>query len=288
VNIGDLVVPGQILAQIDPLLQDLAVRTSEADLAKAQAQLANATASEIRRSALLAKKVATEADFDSARQALEVATASVKQAEANLVKAREQRSYAMLTADEAGVVTSADAEVGQMVVAGKKVITIAHTDIREAVVDSPDMAARALSPGDPFTVRLQADPTLTTTGTVREIAPQADPATRTRRVKITLESENEAFRLGATVTVLSVRPGAAQTFFDVPVSALLDRDGSSRVWLLDPTSKTVRTTPVEVAERDDRKARIVGGLQAGTRIIVAGVNSLSDGQTVRFDERTSP
>lgn len=287
VDVGDVVAPGQVLAQIDPLLLDLAVRTSEADLAKAQAQLANAAAAEGRRSTLFAKRIVTQADFDSARQALEAATASVKQAEANLVKAREQRNYATLIADAAGVVTSVDAEIGQMVATGKKVMTIARTDIREAVVDIPDAAARSLTPGNLFIVRLQADFSVTATGKVREIAPQADSATRTRRIKITLDQSIEAFRLGATVTVLPAATTAAPTVFDIPASAILNRDGGTHVWLLDPMTKTVHATPVQVAEQNDRKARIVRGLQAGARIIVAGVNSLSDGQIVKFDERIS-
>ncbi len=71
-------------------------------------------------------------------------------------------------------------------------------------------------------------------------------------------------------------------------SAIFQRDGAARVWLLDPTTGTVHATPVQVAEQDERKARIVAGLQAGARIVVAGVNSLSDGQAVKFDERVSP
>jgi RND family efflux transporter MFP subunit len=288
VDVGDLVAPGQLLAQIDPMLLDLAVRASEADLAKAQAQLVNASAAEGRTSSLFAKQVVNEAEFDNARQALEAATAGVKQAEANLAKAREQRSYATLTADEAGVVTSVDAEIGQTVAAGRTVMTIARTDVREAVVDIPDTTARSMSPGAPFAIRLQADPSVAASGRLREIAPQADAATRTRRVKITLDQSIEAFRLGATISVLPATLAAAQAVFDIPASAILDRNGGTHVWLLDPMTGTVRVVPVEVAERDERKARIVGQLPVGTRIVAAGVNSLSEGQSVKLDERTLP
>jgi len=287
-DVGDVVAPGQVLAQIDPQLLDLAVRVSDADLAKAQAQFANASAAEGRISTLFAKQVANRADFDNARQALEAAAAGVKQAQANLAKAREQRSYATLTADEAGVVTSVDAEIGQTVAAGKKVMTIARTDIREAVVDIPDAAARSMSQGERFAIRLQADGAITASGKLREIAPQADPATRTRRVRITLDQSIDAFRLGATITVLPTSQAANQAVFDIPASAIHDRNGGTLLWLLDPKTETVRTISVEVAERDDRKARIIGQLQAGAHIVAAGVNSLSEGQSVKFDERTSP
>jgi RND family efflux transporter MFP subunit len=284
VDVGDVVAPGQVLAQIDPLLLDLAVRGSEADLAKAQAQLANASAAEVRISTLFAKQIANQADLDSAKQSLEAASAGVKQAQASLDKAREQRGYATLTADEFGVVTSVNAEVGQMVTAGQKVMTIARTDVREAVVDIPDGPARALRQGETFAIRLQADPSIAATGQLREIAPQADAATRTRRVKITLDQSVDAFRLGATITVRPTMPAAAQAVFDIPAAALRERDGKTLLWLLDPGTGTVRSAPVELTERSNGKARIVGQLAAGARIVVAGVNSLSEGQSVKFEE----
>lgn len=287
-DVGDSVAPGQVLAQIDPVLLDLAVRGSEADLAKAQAQLANATASEGRIRALFEKQVANQADFDNAKQALEAATAGVQQAQANLAKAVEQRSYATLVADEAGVVTSVNAEIGQTVAAGQKVMTIARTDAREAVVDIPDFTARTMNQSDLFSVRLQADPSVVAAGKLREIAPQADQATRTRRVKITLDQAAEAFRLGATVTVLPTSRSEAEPMAELPASAILDRDGQTRVWLIDTQTKTVRSLQVHLAERDERKARIIGQLPAGARIVAAGVHSLSEGQAVKIDERTAP
>lgn len=288
VEVGDVVSRGQILAQIDPQLLDLAVRASEADLAKAQAALANTSAAQSRIGALLAKRVANQADFDTVQQAREAAAATVKQAQASLAKAREQRSYATLTADEAGVVTSVNAQTGQTVIAGNKVMTIARTDIREAVVDVPDETARLLRQGQSFAIRLQADSSVTASGKLREIAPQADPSTRTRRVKITLDQAVDAFRLGAMITVFPKQQTTSQQAFEIPASALLDRSGAAVVWLLDTQTKTVRTVSVEVTVRGKTKVQVAGQALAGVRIVTAGVHSLSEGQKVEFDERISP
>lgn len=284
VDVGDVVKTGQVLAQLDPLVLDLAVRSSEADLAKAQSQLANATAAEGRTGTLLGRQVANQADFDTVQQAREAAAASVQQATANLAKAREQRSYTTLSADIDGVVTSLDAEVGQTVAPGKKVMTLARTDIREAVVDLPDDATRSLSIGAPFEIRLQADRSITTTGKVREIAPQADAATRTRRVRITLDRVVDAFRLGVTITARPATASALPSGLDVPRAALLERDGATRVWLVDPSAKTVRTVPVQIGARDETRVTVTSGLTAGARIVIAGVNSLSEGQAVKLDD----
>jgi len=282
VDVGDVVKPGQRLAQLDPFILNLAVRASEADLTKARAQLSNASAAEARATALLGRQVVNQADFDTAQQAREAAAAAVKQSEAALAKAQEQRSYATLTADIDGVVTSIDAEVGQTVSPGKKVMTLARTDAREAVVDLPDSVTRALVIGAPFQVALQADPSITTTGKVREIAPQADAATRSRRVRITLDRVVDAFRLGATITVRPV--SLSSSAIEIPVSALLERDGSARVWVVDAAAKTVRTVPVQVAVREGDVVRLAGGIEIGARIVVAGVNSLTEGQVVEIDQ----
>lgn len=284
VEVGDLVKPGQTLAQIDPLVLELAVRSSEAELARARSQLSQTTAAEGRAGTLFGRQVASQADFDNALQAREASTASVQKAEASLAKAREQRSYATLSADIDGVVTTADAEVGQTVSPGKKVVTLARTDVREAVVDLPEETTASLTIGAPFDVTLQAARSITAKGAVREIAPQADAATRTKRVKITLEAPPEAFRLGSTISATPYAPIADPTI-EVPLSALLERDGTTRVWVVDTKTKTVKTVNVLIAHRDAGGARISGGLDAGARVVVAGANSLSEGQAVKIDEK---
>lgn len=286
VDVGDLVKAGQTLAQLDPLVLDLAVRSSEADLLKARSQLSNATAAEARTGTLLGRQVANQADFDAAQQAREAAAAATLQAEANLAKAREQRGYATLRADFDGVITTVDAEVGQTVSPGKKVMTLARTDIREAVVDLPEEATRSLAEGAPFTIGLQADPSIRAVGKLREIAPQADAATRTRRTRITLDGFSEAFRLGATI---SATPDAAprDPAIALPRSALLERDGATLVWIVDPAAKTVKSVAVQIQRRDDGDVRVASGLEAGARVVIAGVHSLRDGQAVKIDERAA-
>jgi RND family efflux transporter MFP subunit len=287
VEIGDIVKAGQKLAELDPLLLDLIVRSNQAELAKAESQLTNAMAAEARTKTLLEQKVVSSSELDTARSTREVAAAKVQQAKANLTKAQEQRGYAVLTADIDGVITSIDAEVGQTVSEGSKVMTIAGTDVREAVIDLPEDVARTVSIGTPFKVRLQTAPTVKATGKVREIAPKADASTRTQRVKITLEQPPLNFRLGATITALPVSTVEEKVTFDIPISALLERDGAFRVWLLDEASKTVNTVPVQVEKNDGSIVRITNGLSAGVRIVTAGVHQLSEGQLVKIDERAS-
>ncbi|MGQ9369148.1 efflux RND transporter periplasmic adaptor subunit [Azospirillum sp. ST 5-10] len=279
-QVGDGVRQGERLAAIDPLPFELAVLSAQADVSGAAAQLENTTAAEARQRTLLQEGTATPAEFEAAEQAREAAAAALTQARAALDKAREQLGYTQLRADFDGVVTAVGADVGQVVQPGQMVVTVARPDVREAVVDLPAEIAGRLPPGTRFEVALQLDPSVRAGGTVREVAPQADPATRTRRLWITLEVPPPAFRLGTTVTARLPANGTAG--IEIPAAALLERDGRTRVWVVDPRSRTVALRDVRVAGRDDGVVRIAEGLDAGVRVVTAGVHSLDEGQTVKI------
>jgi RND family efflux transporter MFP subunit len=285
VNVGDSVAEGQIVAAIDALPLELAVRAAKAELFKAQAQLSTANATEHRKRMLIATNATSRQTLDDAEQVRAGAEASVARAEANLAKALEQLGYAQLKSDFAGVVTAVSADVGQVVTAGQSVVTVARPDIREAVVDiGPDFPVR-LQIGLPFSVSLDLAPTVQVEGHIREIAPQADPATRTHRVRIALRDPPSTFRLGSTVTV-KLRKDQSSTL-RLPASAVLTRNGETFVWVVDLPAGTVSLHKVDVV-MDGAGARVNDGLAAGSRVITAGLNSLEPGQKVRIEEDTAP
>ncbi|WP_018425602.1 efflux RND transporter periplasmic adaptor subunit [Hoeflea sp. 108] len=281
VGVGDQVTKGTTLAAIDPLALELAAQSARADLSTAEAQFANAAASEERQRALLGAANTSQAVYDSAKQALDSAAANVERTRAALAKAEEQLGYARLFSDFDGIVTSVGAEVGQTVSPGQMVVTVARSDAREAVVDIPDQMATAFRVGDIFDVSLQSVPAQRASGHIREIAPQADASTRTRRVRLALSDPPLAFRLGSTVTAVPV--SNAGEAIDLPLSALLERDGKSFVWVVDQTASTVSLHGIDVTAKGGASFT-AGGIEAGTRVVTAGVHSLQEGQKVRIDE----
>jgi RND family efflux transporter MFP subunit len=283
VDIGDLVTKGQVMATIDPLALQLAVRSGQADLSNAKAQLTNAVLDESRQRQLTQTNSTSAATYENAQQVRESAQAAVAKAEASLAKAAEQLSYAELRAEFDGVVTGVSVEAGQVLAAGETAFTVARPDRRDVVVDVPEDDAGGLKPGSRFDIRLQLDPGIQTSGIVREIAPEADATTRTSRVKITLDSPPIAFRLGTIVTATATTD--ASPTISVPASALLRQGTRTSVWIVDPQAKTVSRRDVEIAAatRDDMFF-IRSGLKAGDRVAVAGVNRLKEGQEVRIDQ----
>lgn len=284
VNIGDLVKKDQTLAAIDPIALQLGVRSAEADLASAQAQVANALGVAERQSTLLKTNATTQAQVELAEQARSGALAGEARAKAALAKAREELGYAVLKADFAGVVTTTGAEVGQTVQAGQMVVDIADPRVRDAVVDAPGSAAATLKIGDSFEVAAQLDPDVRVPGKVREIAPQADAATRTRRIKIALEAPPDSFRLGSTITAYP-SAGVRKAVL-LPASAILTKDGKTFVWVV--ADGKVATREVKLAEGSVNPVEVVQGLDPDMQVVTAGVHSLAEGQQVRTDLQATP
>jgi RND family efflux transporter MFP subunit len=280
VNVGDAVVPGQAIATLDPENQQNALRSAQAALTAARAVLVQTTSAHSRQQSLIGQGYTTRAQLDQARQAMESAQAQVDSAQAQLRTAQDQLSYTRLVADAAGTVTAKGAEPGEVVRAGQAIVQVARREGRDAIFDVPAQLIR-IGPRDPLIdIALTDDPRIRTTGRVREVAPQADPVTRTYQVKVGLTEPPPAMLLGATVTG-SVRL-AASAGVEIPASALTTSEGRPAVWVVDTARGTVAPRQVEIARYDPASVIVAQGLETGDVIVTAGVQVLHNGQKVRL------
>ncbi|CAM3819927.1 Nodulation protein NolF [Pseudomonas reidholzensis] len=281
-DVGARVNPGDTLATLDPTDQQNQLRAAEGDLARVQAQWINAQANARRQQQLYDRGVGAQAQLDIALTDLKTTGASLEQARSAVSQARDQLDYSTLRSDHAAVVTAWRAEAGQTVSAGQEVVTLARPDIKEAVIDLPIQLAEQLNKDLTFTVASQLDPSINTTATLRELEPQADATTRTRRARLTLAHTPDAFHLGTAISVTLTSMVSPRS--ELPRTALLERDGKTQVWVVDPQQKTVTARDVTLIERTDNSIVLASGVQPGERVVTAGVNSLKPGQQVTFDE----
>ena len=166
--------------------------------------LAQADASERRAIELRAKGWTTDVQMDQARAAADEARGRVTRAERSVELTRNNLSYATLTADARGVVTSTSAEPGQVVAAGQGVVRIARIAEKEVVVAVPEtLVARAQ--GGEARVSLWSDPDKTYIAKLRELAPAADAATRTYLAKFSIPDATDDVKLGMTATLTLCR-----------------------------------------------------------------------------------
>ncbi|MDB5528408.1 MAG: efflux transporter, family, subunit [Devosia sp.] len=286
VDVGASVKAGDVLASLESTTLGLAVKSAEASLANAQAQFQNAQAAESRYSALAQSDTISQANLEQARQQRQAAQAGVVQAQSGLAQANDQLGYAQLIAGFDGIVTAVGAESGQVVTPGEAVVTLAQPDARDVVIDVPDAFAQSVAIGAEFTVALQLAPQITATGTLHEIAPQADAVTRLRRLRIGLEQPPASFWLGTTAVASA--PTAAADQIALPASAVNMTGGVASVWIVDEAGGTVASRPVEAGAPVGGLVPILSGLKPGERVVTAGVHSLAEGQRVRFDTGALP
>jgi RND family efflux transporter MFP subunit len=285
VDAGAEVKAGTTLATLDPTDQQNALRASESDQARSEAQWINAQANARRQQQLFDRGVGAKANLEQAQTELSNARSNREQAEAATRQARDRLAYGTLSSDFDAVVTAWHVEAGQVVGAGQEVVTLARPDVREAVFDLPVELADGLDDQVQFNVASQLDPSIATRGRLRELAPRADAATRTRRARLTLEDTPPGLRLGTAVAISLTRAQTPRSL--LPAAAVQEVDGQSRVWVIDTQAKTVHPRRVQVVGRDGEQIS-VEGLSAGDKVVSAGLSELKDGQQIRIDEGVAP
>ena len=280
VDVGQVVKPGDVVAELDPQPQQDALRAAQAKNAAAQATLHEATNNLERKGTLVGKGWTTRVEFDAAEKTFLSAKAEVDATAAQLHAAEDQLGYTKLLADAAGAVIATGAEAGEVVRAGQMIVTVAHDDGADAVFDVPASLMRKVSPDALINISLTDDPAVHTVGRVRETAPQADPVTRSYRVKVGLTEWPEAMRLGATVT--GETRMLAQGGIELPATALTSVDNQPAVWVVDPATHLVSLRPVELHRQDSSSIVVTRGLEGGDLVVTAGVHALRPGQKVRL------
>jgi membrane fusion protein, multidrug efflux system len=267
VDAGERVKPGQALARLDPADARLSASQAEANAALAGADLKRAL--ELRE-----KNFVSQAALDARENA-------ARAAEAQAQLTRNQASYTTLLADASGVIAAVLAEPGQVLVSGQAVVRIARDGEREVAIALSETDLGRVRKGSTATVRLWADGK-TYQGTVREIAPAADPATRTFAARVSIVGADATLSLGLSATVNFPTSNTAAIL--VPLAAIYQQSGKPAVWVIGQDN-AVLLREVVVSGYADEGALVSAGLNEGETIVAAGAYKLSAGEKVRIATR---
>jgi len=279
VDVGTQVKRGQVLMQLDPQDLQLAQAQANAGLKAAESNRDLAKAELKRYQELREKNFVSQAVLDSKETAFKAAQASYEQALAAFRNQSNQAGYTSLVADADGVVTSVDAEVGQVVAAGTPVVRVAQSGEKEIVIGIPEDKVDALRKVTDVKVRIWANPNEVIPGKLRELSPVADPATRTYTAKIAMQNAPEGVKLGMTAYV-TFAAKTQQAMIRLPLTALFNDKGATSVWVVE--NGGVKLVPVQVAGSAGNDILVSGGIAPGQTIVTAGVNLLKPGQKVKI------
>ena len=278
VEVGQPVDVGEPLATLDEVDLKLQAEQADAELHAATGVLAQAAAAETRAKDLRVKGWTTDAQLDQAKAAADEARARLNRAERSVDLTKNSLSYATLVADSRGVVTATLIEPGQVVASGQTAIRVARFGEKEAVVAIPETLVGRAKEGT-ATVTLWSEPDKKYAAKLREIAPSADPATRTYLAKFSLPGADDRVSLGMTAT-LTLADAATQRVARLPLSALFNEGGDPSFYVVDDRGD-VTLQPVTVKAFESSDVVISGGVDEGAKVVALGVQKLDPSQKVR-------
>jgi RND family efflux transporter MFP subunit len=260
VTLGQRVHRGDNLVRLDAA--EIDARLAQAEAARRQAEIDYARVQK-----LLAGGAATRAEFDAADSRLREARAAV-------AEARAMTTYTQIDAPFDGVISAKLADRGDFAMPGKALLTLDGEQGLRFVADLPAALAGRVSEGTELSVMAEglASPV---TGRVSEIAPNADPASRTLHVKLDLP---------ATVGLMSGQFGRVAVPLDarevllVPASALVVRGQLEMVFVVADGRANMRL--VRAGRAHDGQVEILSGLEPGAVIVTEHAATLGDGQAL--------
>lgn len=225
VDFNQHVTKGQLLARIDPTLQQQAVEDAQAQLERAQATLTQAQSEYTRNKQLFDARVITASEFGTAQSNFAVQQATVKSAQIALDRARQNLAYTNIHAPIDGVIVERNVDVGQTVAASLSApqLFLIANDLSDmqilASVDESDIGA--IKTGQPVQFTVQAYPTQTFTGTVQQVRLQSKTQDNVVNYTAVVDVKNPTGKLlpGMTATVQFLT-GDAENVLVVPNAAL--------------------------------------------------------------------
>ena len=283
-NVGDRVRPGQVLARLEQMNERNQLLSAQAALNAADANLVRARDEFERQRSLIDEGFTTRAQLDQATAAFRAAEAQVKSARAQVSMAQDQVGFTVLTADAPGAVVARGAEPGEVVQAGRMILRIALDGGVDAVFEVPPQVLRSAQRSDSRSIRVNValtdDPSVTASGFVREVSPQADPVTGTFTVRVGLETPPPGMLLGSVVSGRMTLPG--EQLVEIPSAALMTSGGNPALWVVDRATSTVALRNISILRFEPDSVVVGEGLASGDTVVIAGVQTLRPGQRVRL------
>ena len=285
VDIGAKVAEGQVMAEIEAPDVDAQLRQATATLAQAKSNLEIANLNFDRQKDLLAKKVASQQEYDQNRTNVDAMKAAVQGDKANLQNLTVQKDFQGLKSPFAGVVTRRNTDVGALISAsngGQELFRVARTDILRVYVYVPQAYAAYVKEGSAAFLDLVEFPGEKFTGKVAHIAGAMDPATRTLQTEVEIDNKDGRLFPGSfanTHLLLTLKKAPMV----VPVNALLFRSQGFQAAVVDKDG-IVHLKKVTIGQDFGTTLEVTEGIARTDRIIINPSDSLQDGTKVEVQE----
>lgn len=275
VNVGDVVKRDQVLARFSDVMVKADAAQAHAVLAESEAALAEATANADRARTVQEPGVLSAQQVSEYLTAEKISKARLEVARAQVANQQTRLDQTRLVAPDDGVVSARSATVGAVLGAGQELCRLIRFNRLEwrAEVPAADLPLVQVDQA----VTFMAPDGLQLSGKVRMVAPTVDRATRMALVYVDIPAGHGLkpgiflrgdFELGRSAVMA------------LPQSAVIQREGFHYVFRLEHDNKLTQLK-VSAGRRLGSQVEITGGLEAGARVVAAGLAFLADGDTVR-------
>ena len=279
---GDRVRVGSPLVQINAEKQQAAVRSTEASRAGTEADVQYWQQQVKRLESLVEAGAISRQEFEQAQNSLRTAEARLSALQAQVSEGRVELQYYRMNAPQAGVVGDITIRVGDRVTNSTVITTIDDNSALDADIQIPLDRAPDLRVGLPVQL-LDADGKPTATNPITFVAPRVDERTQTVLVKSRLKESPPAMRAQQFSRVRIVWRRAPGLL--IPLTAVVRINGKYFCYVAEPKGDTLiaNQRPIELGELAGNDYVVDGGLKAGDRVIVSGIQKIGHGAPVKAD-----
>jgi RND family efflux transporter MFP subunit len=269
-DVGDRVKKGEVIVRIDEREVSDALAGSRAQLAQAQATLANAKAVHGRTRELFDQKFVSQAALDKALADYRAAQAQLEGAAAAVSQAGTVRSFATVTAPYSGVVAARHVELGETVQPGRPLMTGFDPEDMRVVADVPQQRVAKIGKGTSAVIELGSARERVTASSIT-VLPAADARTHTTRVRLGLPSYVPGSYPGMYARVLFILGQARR--LAIPAAAVVRRTELTGAYLVSEQGE-VRFRQIRLGEAIGEDAvEVLAGLRPGEKVALDPVKA---------------
>ena len=291
VDEGAVVRKGQVLFSIDPVQYQAAVQTAKAAVETAKAALSTQELTTANKRELNKKQIVSDYDLKMAENQLAQSKAALAQAEAQLVNAENNLSYTEVTSPSDGVVGQIPYRVGSLVSASMSTPMTTVSDISEmyayfsmterqllTMIREGGSMEEILAKLPKLNLSLIDGTIYPDSGRVETISGVIEPTTGSVSMRAMFPNTHNVLRSNSTGKVIF--PNLLTDIILIPQSATTEIQDKKFVFVVQPDN-TVKNTEIQVYSLNDgQNYYVTGGLKAGDKVVIEGVQALNDGQAI--------
>lgn len=281
---GAAVRKGDLLMELDPALEEMAVRQAKAELAEAEAELADAFRRLHIAENLAERSFGPQNNVDLLKSEVDAKKAVIERRKAQQASAEERLSRHYVKAPYDGVISQRMVEAGQWIVPGTAVFELVAMDGLRIDVPVPQQYYPQLKNGAEVTATFDALPDRVVPVRIGAVIPVSDPNVRTFTLRVLPRDDGIEITPGMSARVAIALQSGRQGIIVSRDALVRYPDGRITVWVLDGNGDEalVKERRIEIGNSFDGVVHVRSGLKEGERVVVRGNESLREGQAVRL------